>query len=41
MLQQLFTMREGRLLGQLLAAMKPANSGQQVGATRGCLADMA
>lgn len=32
MLQQLFTIREGRLLGQLLAAMKPANSGQQVGA---------
>jgi acyl-CoA oxidase len=29
-LQQLFTMREGRLLAQLLAAMKTANSGQQV-----------
>lgn len=31
MLQQLFTMREGRLLAQLLAAMKPASNGQQVG----------
>lgn len=31
MLQQLFTMREGRLLAQLLAAMKTAQNGQQAG----------